>query len=489
MSAPTSAFTGTEAAWREPVAISEIERLQWRIRAGLWLPGAFLAAVVLLFVAADSLTDWTCALLVLAAAYLPMHLWASRRVMGMPTMPVLALGYAVFYALPFVSGNAIVAEFAPEEKLTAAATVAGVLVLSTVAWAIIAGTGVARARTVRMIVPGRNARTFLACLALGCAYQINAFLWLVNIPYEWFGVLRAILHNLGLISVFALSFLFGARQLGRRASIAYAFLAPVFVAASVMGLYLNGAMEIVFLALFGFFLGRGRVPWKFGLLVLAFFAVLHAGKATMREQYWSPETGLTPPANPVVTIRQWMGYGIDNLLHPPAGEDSPGSLLDRASLMHMLLRTQTEAPERVPFLYGDSYTGVPLLLVPRFIWPERPSTQEMLIRLNEHYGLLTRDEAVTTSIGWGLVAEAYANFGFGGVFMMAVLMGAGLGFLQRWGGRYPMLSARAITILIVLLSLLRLETNFALLATSLFQALAPTVLVSWLLMEPRRVVV
>ena len=63
------------------------------------------------------------------------------------------------------------------------------------------------------------------------------------------------------------------------------------------------------------------------------------------------------------------------------------------------------------------------MLVPRFINPEKQVSQYGMSLLNIRYGLQTQEETQKTAIGWGLLTESFANFGYLGVI--------GVGFC--WG--------------------------------------------------------
>ena len=79
--------------------------------------------------------------------------------------------------------------------------------------------------------------------------------------------------------------------------------------------------------------------------------------------------------------------------------------------MHMLLLVQRKTPSEVPFFNGKSYEFIPRLLLPRFVDDQKGGPHAANIMLTVNYGLQTMEQTQTTSIGWGLVPEAYANFG------------------------------------------------------------------------------
>ena len=70
------------------------------------------------------------------------------------------------------------------------------------------------------------------------------------------------------------------------------------------------------------------------------------------------------------------------------------------------------------------------MLIPRFLDPEKIASQAAMNLLNIRYGLLTAEETQKTAAGWGLVAEAYANFGRLGVIGVGFVLDCCAGLLS-----------------------------------------------------------
>src|SRR5206468_2846385 len=83
--------------------------------------------------------------------------------------------------------------------------------------------------------------------------------------------------------------------------------------------------------------------------------------------------------------------------------------------MQLLLFVQAASPDDVPFMDGETYAILPTLLVPRILMPNKPASHEGTYLLNIHYGIQTRDDTAKTTIGFGLLNEAFANFGYIGI--------------------------------------------------------------------------
>ena len=78
---------------------------------------------------------------------------------------------------------------------------------------------------------------------------------------------------------------------------------------------------------------------------------------------------------------------------------------------------------------GKTYSIIPPLLVPRVLWPDKPRTHEGQVMLNVHFGRQDLNSTLETYIAWGLLPEAYGNFG---AFTGAICLGSFIGLLFAW---------------------------------------------------------
>jgi hypothetical protein len=465
---------------------SEIERIQHEHNLVRLAPLLGLAIALGTLFTKVEVGDWACAMIILAAALLPVHVWAMRYVVGMPIWPVVAFLCFLVYGVPFLANHPFTAEYSLEEKLTAAATVAGVLMIVTTVWATLGATKGLHVRKGRVIPKGRGIRLFIGCIALACVFQVNSALWFVAIPSELFGVLRAIIFSLCTMGLFSLSYELGSGQLTKSQKYLFICVLVIYIMATMLTLYLYVAMQIALVSLFGFFLGGGKPPWKTMVMIAVLFSVLQAGKSSLRANYWGDEgDGLTSITRSVDFFQEWFTEGVHTIFFD--ADPRSDSLLERGSVTQLVLKTQTETPGTVPFLNGSSYIVIPQLLIPRFIWPERPDTQEPLRELSVHYGLLAMQETETTQIGWGLIAEAFANFGYTGCIGLGLAMGLALGFVQRWCGRFPIRSARGLLGLLVVSCMVNVEANASTLLAAFVQSTVALILLGWYAMEEREI--
>src|SRR5207237_309774 len=102
---------------------------------------------------------------------------------------------------------------------------------------------------------------------------------------------------------------------------------------------------------------------------------------------------------------------------------------------------------------------------------------------NIHYGVQTREDTAITTIGWGLLNEAYANFGLVGCAGLAVVLGIFYGSMARWSLNTPMLSARSLFTMMVLNFAIQTEFSASVYVTALFQTFVPLLAVTFLFMK------
>ncbi|NEO61399.1 MAG: hypothetical protein F6J98_13545, partial [Moorea sp. SIO4G2] len=110
------------------------------------------------------------------------------------------------------------------------------------------------------------------------------------------------------------------------------------------------------------------------------------------------------------------------------------------------------------------------LLVPRILNPNKIRSNEGTYILNINYGIQTREATNTTTIGWGLMNEAYANFGILGCAGLAVFMGTFYGKVTQWSINAPILSAQSLFAVLILTFAFQTEWSAGVYVAALFQS-------------------
>lgn len=432
------------------------------------------------------------AILIAAAALLPAYLWCSGKVKGVPIFPVYALTFLWTYALPLASNHPRVILYSAEAHLTVALTVAGFLFLGTAVWFKASHYALRTRKTLRTL-DGRAGETFFFfVLALNNLFIMASIGGWLNIEAGIFSLIRAVLFGLSSLATFILMYQWGKGELSPSKVVLLIVLLLTALFINVTSLLLVGALSTVLLAGVAFVLGRGRIPWIPLLLLLLCLVSLHYGKKAMRDKYWrngEPQVAVQPWQYPARMV-EWVSYSVEYLLRPERPDEvdpsAPQSFAERASLIHLLLLAQEKSPQDVPYLMGTTYAVIPQLLVPRLLLPDKDASHEGTYLLSIQYGLQTREDTQQTTIGWGLLNEAYGNFGLAGCVMLAILLGWTYGQVARWSFQAPVLSARFLFAVLVLSVAFQTEFSASVYVTALFQSTVPLFLIAVIFMKPRR---
>jgi hypothetical protein len=223
-------------------------------------------------------------------------------------------------------------------------------------------------------------------------------------------------------------------------------------------------------------------------VVFVVLAVLHPGKFAMRDAYWLQGKERVTLFSLPSFYGDWAMHGFEELggiqgiFSTNRDEGEVSSIFERGGTIHMLLLVQKKTPSEVPFFNGLSYEFIPRLLVPRFIDDLKGGPHAANIMLTVNYGLQTLEQTQTTSIGWGLVPEAYANFGYVGVAAVAAVVAAFYAFVSRLTVGVPMTSLRFVIGLLIMAVAVRADT-MALFVTMQFQSVIGVSLAAVVLMR------
>jgi hypothetical protein len=124
-------------------------------------------------------------------------------------------------------------------------------------------------------------------------------------------------------------------------------------------------------------------------------------------------------------------------------------------------------PSTVPYWNGLSYLSLPMTLVPRAIWPNKPE-QEFGQVFGHTYEFLDADDN-TTSINFPQLVEAYVNFGVPGYVLPMVVIGFLYRFLNNLGTSPPAQLSNIVLKAFLASSLMNMESNLGLVLGALIQ--------------------
>jgi oligosaccharide repeat unit polymerase len=147
------------------------------------------------------------------------------------------------------------------------------------------------------------------------------------------------------------------------------------------------------------------------------------------------------------------------------------------SLLTQAANVIDQTPSVVPYQYGQLYSYMLITLIPRAIWPDKPSMSEANRFYQVAYGLTTEDELSSVSIGVGVLAEGYISLGWVGAIGVMFLLGMFFDLYKRLllsKGSGVFMIAIGIVLLPLMLSL---ESQMATYLGGIFQQVVFTFLV------------
>jgi hypothetical protein len=414
-------------------------------------------------------------LAILALGVLPMLRWLQRHDEAYPLAELMQFTLVPFYALPLLTAHEEVARY-PESILLQAA---GVVLLFQV-FCLLGALFIDRSHHV-----GRQAAWWTDDIVSENSLRFSGYtltvttLWLIFanftklIPAELTGTLRAVFFGIGTISAFVQARMWGAGQLNPSHKAMFAANMALQFILTNLSLVLVTSMILFLLVLVGYFSSARRVPLALCAAAIAVFAVLHAGKHQMRDKYWGEYGQDVAVMQVPAYYSEWISYGLAGTLHPGENDEPSAkhsSLLERASLFQLVCYALDTVPDRTPYLMGDTYSYVFPQVIPRFLWPDKPSPNDSVKILSIRLGVLSADQAETTSIGYGLITEAYANYGPYGPAVLGLLIGCALRKVARSTAFCGTLSGGGIFRILVLAWCLNAETTMAVWLSSFYQA-------------------
>jgi len=404
-------------------------------------------------------------------------LWLRAGALGMPVLPMISSLFFIYYAVPLLRHE--IAAYEPGEIFVAAATVGSFIVAASAAsWPFYRWMQRRPADFTRDFVAEWRVVPFaLTGIACGITYHLAAISGRLDWLGSSLGLVRAGALTVASIGCYLIGYARASKLLVGGAWLAALGSILTLVMLALAGLLLVNGLMILLAGFLGYAVTAKRIPWVSLGLSFAIIAVLHAGKYEMRRIYWpsqSEAVGELSISQVPGMMLDWFGAGIGALL---SGEKEP-DVLERASLLHMVLLVEQATPDFVPYLQGETYALLPSMLMPRFLDPDKTISQAGLNLLSVYYGLQTVESQENTTIAWGLVAEAWANFGAWGVIVAGALFGALCGAATRFSVGAAAISPRMFVTIAATLVLFDVEADFAYLLVTLMQALAAALLLA-----------
>ncbi len=402
-----------------------------------------------------------------------------------PLMPLTGLFYAAFFGLPaFLSrplrhsdtgtiriyGQELADGITPEAELL---VIAGLVLM-------LAAYGLSK-RTVWRAVPHFTLpRTF----AQG---RLHLLLWglaVGHLAYLWSPAVHALpsvgqfLQPVGYLALAMFYVLWRRGELPRwQAAGVFLVLLPLVLIKVVASGFLTPLLMIgVFFAVLQLWL-RGRVPWVTMLALPAFFMIAYPLMPQIRVVIWTQGQELTALQKVEAAIDMAGRFYFPDgrrgrpLPKPHAKPEKFGNafltagLVQRVSLLPVLVLVVDNTPEPVPYWGGETYRPFFTSMIPRAVWPGKPEERTGNAFPRRYGWLPESSRRLSINLPW--LTEMYANFGRIGIILGMALVGVLFGFLERFLDRPTMTPLEFVTGTTILLPLFFQESNFSLMTGSL----------------------
>lgn len=498
----------TNAAEHRLDRYTDIGALSSKVRAvikRLILPLAIILASESLYLIASSRPGSGALALISAGTFLCLYVW-SRGGIGLPLMPMIAIQTLVIYGVPIIASHDVILAYPPSFVSNAGLEVLVFGVAMSLAWSF-------GMKTFRPSPPicfalhqfNRAGVKGWARLGFGMIGFATGFIVLQDLdllgsfflilPSGAYPIATALLSVMSACGFFLVSLVIGGREATTIDRVLFWSLLVGNALISALDFLLATAAANLITVAIGLFWSRGRIPWKYLTLAMLALSFLNTGKATMRARYWvddySPRTGFSLEQLPACYL-EWAQASYDAILENHSNKlSTPGNAADQANknqtlldrvdnLQNLLFVIDAIQTYHIRPLRGATYMLIPPLLVPRVLWPDKPRSHEGQVLLNVHFGRQDLDSTFTTYIAWGLLPEAYGNFG---PIAGAIILGCALGLFFAWieniSVRKLIVSMEGFLLISLLMNLMNsFEMVASILVTSTFQSMMVIVLAS-----------
>lgn len=195
--------------------------------------------------------------------------------------------------------------------------------------------------------------------------------------------------------------------------------------------WLGSVLGVFSVTLMCFWITKQSFPWMFLIPAVLLLVLLQPAKGIFRQEFWSDSQR---EFNVIERTEFWLAAVEATWRDAPSNVDvlqrNVSASLSRVSLLTQAVNVLEKTPEVIPFQNGNTYSFVILGLVPRFLWPDKPSGNDANRFYQVAYGITPEDRLHTVSIAIGFMTEGYINFGWPGVAFACFAVGVVVGLVQ-----------------------------------------------------------
>jgi hypothetical protein len=388
------------------------------------------------------------ALFIVSVPWYSYQAWKKREKSDLPIFAMISFMYLLYYVIPLFWEPHEISEFNSQtgRKLSDAAITTALLMVAVGIGSLWLGM---RVRVGRLLVPRhisieapRSRRNYVrAVVAIGClfnTYEVSAYTL-------GEGGRQLIILVLTAAPMMAFALLFRSYLRGDSTRVDRVLMLAFVATRLLNGLssgWLGVSASLILICGVIYFAERRRLPRLAPALVVLFILFFQVGKEDFRKTYWQEGSqGLaetTVEGGKIERTTFWVQRSLEkwgDVLNDSSGQTLKDAIIpsvSRVSLLNQTANVIEMTPAVVPYQYGHLYSYLGVTLIPRFVWPEKPSMSEANQFYQVAYGLTSEDNLASTSIGVGVLTEAYISFAWPGVVGIMFLLGIFFDFFQNF---------------------------------------------------------
>lgn len=466
------------------------QELSRRLAIKLGVPALITSALTILSANNNSILQIFLAFLLLVIPWTSYQHWLVRRSVEFPLFSLIAAYHWLFFAVALFVGDRVSPIWYSNSAIVSEDSITKSLFMAVLG----------------MVVLGIGMRLHWGILIPRLSIPKPQ----IDLDWKW-DYVRVMLIAGTILSLFPdLVYVFG--EAGRQFIVAYQNTMPILAALILLRRYLKGqanqldkALLIVYIfvrvivglasgwsgAVFYFGVALGlmyfftmrRVPIRIILLFLLISLLIQPNKGDFRAKFWYSDER---EAGVITRVSYWLEESViswTEALNDPTREKLNGYLrysILRVSLLNHAANVHDKTPEIVPYQGLSLYRFTVAGLVPRFLWPDKPSANEANRFFQVAYGVTPEDRLGDVSIAIGFLTESYISLGWIGVVLIMLFVGGIYSSTQRAffsDFKDPILPAIGI---VVVLRFLDIESQFG----RYFVGIVQTVIYCYIFMLP-----
>jgi len=366
---------------------------------------------------------------------LPVVTHLTAKHVGLPVFPIVCMVYAVMYALPvFISKPIVVcmtAKYGIRSVSSPSVTLALVYALIGVL-AMQGGFSFFRFSMLHLLIPRvrleldveKSKRWVIPAGIGGIVLSWLTLTHQVVIP-DRFNYITYLLTKQASLCIALLAFYAMREGLGRKEKMTLFGLVIAQILLALASGTIREVLEPLIILGAVYWTRRRRFPMRYAIIAVLLYGIIQPIKAAYREEVWKRGYASDNIHDRLVLWGTLLTAGWEERheLNKAMSNTQEQTALTRIDIIHMFARVVEMTPRRIPYQLGETYNYLIYALIPRAIWPDKPSASSANQFFGVSYEFQTPESVGDTSIGLPHLAEAYINFGPLGIIFIMMIIG------------------------------------------------------------------